>query len=127
MRAREKRDSLGAADRQADGAARRGSAAHRLIWHDLEAERHAIERAIPNVAAVWGAQDTGRAGADRARLLGGDIAELATKPVIAGAGCNFQRACWWAIFLGIGFKFRDFIQAIHRIQRFLQPHQCGST
>src|SRR6185312_1111892 len=50
----------------------------------------------------------------------GRIAELAAKPVIAGSGCNFQRHCSWAIFLGIGFKFADFIQAIHRIHRFLQ-------
>jgi len=37
-----------------------------------------------------------------------------------GQGCNFQRHCAWAIFLGIGFKFNDFIQSIHRIHRFLQ-------
>src|SRR5690606_29419305 len=28
--------------------------AHRLIWHDLEAERHAIEAAIPEVTSIWG-------------------------------------------------------------------------
>ena len=28
------------------------------------------------------------------------------------------------IFTGIGYKFNDFIQAIHRIYRFLQGHQC---
>jgi DNA modification methylase len=39
---------------------------------------------------------------------------------LQGSGCNFQRHCSWAIFLGIGFKFNDFIQAIHRIHRFLQ-------
>ena len=37
-----------------------------------------------------------------------------------GSGCNFQRHCSWAIFLGIGFKFNDIIQAVHRIHRFLQ-------
>jgi hypothetical protein len=36
------------------------------------------------------------------------------------AGCNFQRHCHRAIFVGIGFKFADFIQAVHRIHRFLQ-------
>ena len=41
-------------------------------------------------------------------------------PVIAGSGCNFQRHCHRAIFTGIGWKFADFIQAIHRIQRFQQ-------
>jgi DNA modification methylase len=40
-----------------------------------------------------------------------------------GSGCNFQRHCSRAVFLGIGFKFNDFIQAIHRLQRFQQPHQ----
>jgi hypothetical protein len=48
------------------------------------------------------------------------IAELAAKPVIAGSGCNFQRHCAWAIFLGIGFKFNDFIQAMAPHQRFGQ-------
>jgi hypothetical protein len=37
-------------------------AAHRIIWHDLERERDAIERAIPNVAGV-GRAGRGRAGA----------------------------------------------------------------
>lgn len=122
--AREKRDSLSARIAKMMELRAEDPAAHRILWHDLEREREAIERAIPSVASVWGSQDLDA----RARILRGfsvgDIAELATKPVIAGAGCNFQRACWWAIFLGIGFKFRDFIQAIHRIQRFLQPHQC---
>jgi DNA modification methylase len=52
----------------------------------------------------------------------GKIKYLAAKPVIAGSGCNFQRHCHKAIFLGIGYKFNDFIQAVHRIQRFLQEH-----
>ena len=46
---------------------------------------------------------------------------LAAKPVMSGSGCNFQRHCHRAIFVGVGFKFNDFIQAIHRIQRFQQP------
>ncbi|HEY2644058.1 MAG TPA: DNA methyltransferase [Galbitalea sp.] len=45
---------------------------------------------------------------------------LATKPELSGSGCNFQRHCHRAIFVGVGFKFNDFIQAIHRIQRFQQ-------
>jgi hypothetical protein len=46
---------------------------------------------------------------------------LATKPELSGSGCNFQRHCHRAIFVGVGFKFNDFIQAIHRIHRFQQP------
>jgi hypothetical protein len=47
---------------------------------------------------------------------------LSTKPEIAGSGCNFQRHCHKAVFVGIDYKFNDFIQAIHRIQRFQQTH-----
>lgn len=94
--------------------------AHRIIWHDLEAERHAIERAIPTAVSVYGSQDL---EAREEAIIGfsdGDFQELAAKPVIAGSGCNFQRHCSWAIFLGIGFKFNDLIQAVHRIYRFMQ-------
>ncbi|MEB2597964.1 DNA methylase N-4, partial [Corynebacterium amycolatum] len=45
------------------------------------------------------------------------------KPVLLGSGCNLQRHCAWAIYLGIGFKFADFIQSVHRLQRFLQTRQ----
>lgn len=94
--------------------------AHRLIWHDLEAERDAIERAIPDVVSVYGSQDLEEREKAIVDFSNGKFKELAAKPVIAGSGCNFQRHCSWAVFLGIGFKFNDFIQAIHRIQRFLQ-------
>lgn len=45
---------------------------------------------------------------------------LATKPEISGSGCNFQRHCHRAIFVGVGFDFNDFYQAVHRIHRFQQ-------
>ncbi|MDH1009960.1 DNA methyltransferase [Pseudomonas nicosulfuronedens] len=97
--------------------------AHRIIWHDLEAERHAIEAAVPGVISVYGAQDLDEREQAIVDFSDGKYQELAAKPVIAGAGCNFQRHCHQAVFLGIGFKFRDFIQAVHRIQRFGQPHR----
>ena len=53
----------------------------------------------------------------------GKFKYLATKPEISGSGCNFQRHCHKAIFLGIGYKFNDLIQSIHRIYRFLQTEQ----
>src|SRR5690606_33936925 len=45
---------------------------------------------------------------------------LSSKPKIAGSGCNFQHSCFNMIFVGIDFKFNDFIQAIHRCFRFRQ-------
>src|SRR5437899_5461828 len=53
----------------------------------------------------------------------GSIPELAGKPEMLGAGCNFQRYCSWSMFLGIGFKFYSFIQAVHRVMRFLQTRR----
>ena len=94
--------------------------AHRLIWHDLEAERHAIEEACPEAVSIYGAQDLDEREQAILDFSDGNIQELAAKPVIAGSGCNFQRHCHWEIFLGIGHKFNDFIQAVHRVQRFLQ-------
>lgn len=117
---REKRDSIPARIAKMMELRAIDPAAHRILWHDLERERAAIEAAVPGVVSVYGSQDTEARAAAFARFKDGGAAELATKPVIAGAGCNFQKHCAWEIFLGIGFKFRDFIQAIHRVQRFGQ-------
>jgi hypothetical protein len=120
---RAKRDSLAARiDKMLELRAEDPSS-HRLIWHDLEVERLAIEVALPNVVSVYGAQELEAREQSIIGFSEGRIQELAGKPVMMGSGCNFQRHCHWAIFLGIGFKFNDFIQAIHRIQRFLQTRK----
>jgi hypothetical protein len=80
-------------------------------------------RAIPGVVAVYGSQDLDEREASIADFADGEIARLAAKPVMLGSGCNLQRHCAWAIFAGVGFKFNDFIQAIHRIYRFLQTRE----
>ena len=94
--------------------------AHRIIWHDLEAERHAIEQAVEGVVSVYGNQDLDEREKAVADFSAGLIKEIAAKPVMLGSGCNLQKHCSRAVFLGIGFKFNDFIQAVHRIYRFLQ-------
>lgn len=91
-----------------------------VLWHDLEDERHALQAEIPEAVSVWGTQDLEQR---EDRIVGfgnGAFRLLSTKPVIAGAGCNFQRHCHREVFAGIGFKFRDFIQSIHRVHRFGQ-------
>lgn len=97
--------------------------AHRIIWHDLEDERTAIEKAIPAAVSIYGKQDLEEREQCIMDFSDGKFQELAAKPVIAGSGCNFQRHCSWAIYLGIGFKFNDFIQSVHRLARFLQTNQ----
>ena len=117
--AREKRDSLGARVAKLMELRALDPDAHRIIWHDLESERQAIEKATGS-AAVYGSQDL----EERERIVSafsdGVISELAAKPVMLGSGCNLQRHCSWAIYLGIGFKFNDFFQSLHRVHRFLQ-------
>ncbi|MEJ0017512.1 MAG: DNA methyltransferase [Acetobacteraceae bacterium] len=94
--------------------------AHRVLWHDLEDERRAIEAAIPDVTSVFGSQPLTDREAAVMGFADGEIRELAGKPSMIGAGTNLQRHCAWAIYLGIGFKFHDLIQSIHRLQRFGQ-------
>jgi DNA methylase len=118
--AREKRESLQARVAKLRELVDEGPGEHFLLWHDLEAERHAITAAVPEAVCVWGSQDLEERERRIIDFSEGRIQYLATKPVIAGSGCNFQRHCHRAIFTGIGFKFAELIQAIHRIHRFLQ-------
>lgn len=121
--AREKRDTL--ADRVA--ALKEILAANPddsfILWHDLETERHAIEKAVPGAVSVFGSQDLDEREQSIVDFSDGKFKYLAAKPSIAGSGCNFQRHCHKAVFLGIGYKFNDFVQAVHRIHRFLQTRR----
>lgn len=96
---------------------------HFILWHDIEAERHAIKKALPEAVEVYGSQDY---DIREKRVIGfakGESRLLATKKSLSGQGCNFQYHCHRAIFLGIDYEFNDFIQAIHRIYRFMQTEK----
>jgi DNA modification methylase len=121
---REKRDSLDARVEKMSEIIRDDIPhTNYLIWHHLEAEREAIEKALPNVKSVYGKQDTDEREDYLIGFGAGRYQYLSTKPEIAGSGCNFQRFCHKAIFLGIDYKFNDFIQAVHRIYRFMQLYE----
>lgn len=96
---------------------------HFVVWHDLEDERRAIQAAIPEAVSVYGSQDLDDRESKIVGFGNGEFRILSTKPIIAGSGCNFQRYCHREIFAGIGFKFNDFIQACHRVQRFGQKNK----
>jgi DNA modification methylase len=95
-----------------------------IIWHDQEIERHAIKKALPVCKEVFGSLDLEEREKRIIDFSDGKFQYLATKPVLSGSGCNFQRHCHNSIYLGIGFKFNDFIQSFHRIVRFLQDKEC---
>lgn len=93
---------------------------HFLLWHDLESERKAILKAIPEVVDIYGLQDYDLREKRVIDFAQGRIKLFATKKSISGSGCNFQRYCHREIFLGIDYEFNNFIQAVHRCYRFLQ-------
>ena len=93
---------------------------HFLLWHDLESERKAILKAVPEVVDIYGSQDYDLREKRVIDFAQGRIKLFATKKSISGSGCNFQRYCHREIFLGIDYEFNDFIQAVHRCYRFLQ-------
>jgi DNA modification methylase len=118
--AKEKRDSIEARVAKMASIVNENSEEHFIIWHDLEDERHAIKRALPGTVDIYGSQDIELREQRVIDFSDGRIKLFATKKELSGSGCNFQRYCHRAIFLGIDYEFNDFIQAIHRVYRFLQ-------
>lgn len=96
---------------------------HFILWHDLEDERHAIKKALPETVDIYGSQDIDLREQRVIDFSEGRMKLFATKKELSGSGCNFQRHCHRAIFLGIDYEFNDFIQAIHRVYRFLQTER----
>ena len=121
--AREKRESIDIRVAKAKEIVDSDPDANFILWHDLEAERHAIKKAMPEAVEVYGSQDMDIREKHVIDFADGKIRLLATKKEISGSGCNFQRFCHRAIFVGIDYEFNDFIQAIHRIYRFLQEEK----
>jgi DNA modification methylase len=119
---REKRATLDARVERAREIIARFPEKHWLVWHHLEDERRRIEKVIPEAVTVYGSQELEKRERAILDFSRGKIRVLATKPEIAGSGCNFQRHCHSNIFVGVDFSFQDFIQAIHRTQRFQQQH-----
>ncbi len=96
-----------------------------LIWHHLEAERHAIQKELgADCKSVWGSQNMDQREDYLSGFADGRYQYLSTKPEIAGSGVNLQYHCHKAVFVGIDYKFNDFIQACHRIYRFGQTKPC---
>lgn len=94
-----------------------------LLWHDLEEERKQIIRTIPDAVDIYGSMDLDEREQRTIDFSEGRVKLFATKKSLSGSGCNFQEHCHRAIFCGIDYEFNDFIQAIHRIYRFLQSEE----
>jgi hypothetical protein len=121
--AREKRDSIDIRVAKAKEIVDGDPDAHFILWHDLENERHALKAAMPETVDIYGSMDYDERERRVIDFAEGKTRLFATKKSLSGSGCNFQRHCHRAIFVGIDYEFNDFIQAIHRIYRFLQTEQ----
>ncbi|MBQ8579326.1 MAG: DNA methylase N-4 [Oscillospiraceae bacterium] len=121
--AKEKNESVAARVEKAKEIVDSDPQAHFLLWHDLEYERHEILRQIPGTVDIYGSMDYDEREKRVIDFSEGHNRLFATKKSLSGSGCNFQRHCHRAIFVGIDYEFNDFIQAIHRIYRFLQSEQ----
>jgi len=96
---------------------------HFILWHSLEDERKAIKKAIPEAVEIYGSQDLDLREKRTLDFSDGKFRILATKESISGSGCNFQRYCHREIFVGVDYKANDFMQALHRVYRFLQTEK----
>lgn len=98
-----------------------------ILWHHLESERLSIENKFKsfNYKSVFGSQTNEVKENLLIDFSEGKYQILATKPKIAGSGCNLQHYCNNMIFVGIDYKFNDFIQAIHRCYRFGQDKEVN--
>jgi hypothetical protein len=125
---REKRDSLG---RRVE--ALRGLLADDaftgdqfIVWCDLNDEQNAVDDVLAEIGISYSSLYGNQGIDEREEMMQAwrirQTQAFVSKPIMYGAGVNLQQ-CAHAIFLGVGYKFFDFIQAIHRIYRFLQTKQ----
>lgn len=120
---REKKNSIAARCAKAKEIVDSDPDAHFILWHDREEERRELKRIMPDVVDIYGTMDYDEREKRVTDFSYGKTRLFATKKSLSGCGCNFQRYCHRAIFVGIDYEFHDFIQAVHRIYRFLQNEQ----
>jgi DNA modification methylase len=98
-----------------------------VIWCDLNDEQKAIETIVAandqTFSSLTGSQSIDKRETLLEEWRSGETAAFVSKPSMYGAGVNLQR-CHRMIFAGVGFKFQDFIQSVHRIHRFGQTSPC---
>jgi hypothetical protein len=98
-----------------------------ILWCDLNDEQTAIEHALKAEGLSFSSVHGGLSDDEAERRLeewrNKETYALIGKPVMLGQGLNLQQA-HTSVFAGVTYKFEQTIQAIHRIQRFGQTHQC---
>lgn len=122
---KEKRDSLDARVAEVMTTVDTYTAEQMVIWCNLNDEQTAIEKGLKQrgitYSSVYGSLSPEE---QESRLYAWKRCEtraLVAKASMLGSGVNLQQA-HVMMFAGLDFKFRDFIQAVHRQQRYGQLH-----
>lgn len=94
-----------------------------IIWCHRNDEQAAVERALKergiSCSSIHGALSIEETEERLYAWKRKETTVLLAKPVMLGSGVNLQQ-CSKVIFIGVDYKFQDFIQAVHRTYRFLQ-------
>jgi hypothetical protein len=126
--AQEKRDSLDTRLAKVLELVRATHDDQLIIWCNLNDEQKRIERALHaegiTVSSLYGHQDIETREQLMTAWKNKQTTVFLSKPVMYGAGINMQQ-CHTMVFAGIDYKAQDFLQAIHRIYRFLQTEPCA--
>jgi len=98
-----------------------------IVWCDLNREQDAIEKALKrenfSFTSLSGKQDIDERESMFLQWRNKETSVFLSKTSMYGAGVNLQQ-CHTMIFTGINFKAQDLMQAVHRIYRFMQKHNC---
>jgi hypothetical protein len=122
---KEKRDSLEPRVAAALAIVESIGADQLVIWCNLNDEQSAIERGLKErgipYSSVHGSLSPEVQEERLYEWKEKRTQALVSKASMLGSGVNLQQ-CHHAIYVGVDFKFRDFIQSIHRLQRYGQLH-----
>lgn len=122
---KEKRDSLEARVVEALAIVDSIEDKQLVIWCNLNDEQSAIEKGLKarkiTFASIHGSLSPEEQEERLYAWKEKKARVLISKASMLGSGVNLQQA-HIAIYVGLDFKFRDFIQSVHRLQRYGQTH-----
>lgn len=125
---KEKRDSLGARVAQTLAIVDGYADEQLVIWCNLNDEQDAIGRGLKargiTCSSVRGALSPELQEDRLYEWKNRRTRALLSKASMLGSGVNLQQ-CHVAIYAGVDFKFRDFIQSVHRLQRYGQAYRVN--
>lgn len=93
-----------------------------ILWCDTDYEADALKRAIPDAVDVRGSLSIEEKEARIEAFSDGSALRIIGKPVQLGMGLNWQH-CARQAFVGRGYSYERFYQAVRRCWRFGQKRQ----